>query len=621
MRYLLVFLVLQTAVAELSGQHSTSQFPNPVTEDWIRSHLQTTSPRLILTSETEQLLRQELEQDSTIREAWDLLLKQADKILKTEPLVYKKTGKRLLSVSREALRRLSTLALAYRIEKAPAYLAKIEEDLEAICGFDDWNPSHFLDVAEMAFAVALTIDWCGEWMHDEVRDQAHDALIEKALKPGLDTIGTWWVDAHHNWNLVCHGGLAVAALVTFEKAPELATRTLHRSVEKIPLGLGPYAPDGVYPEGPSYWFYATDYLTATLSAFQTALGTRFGFAKAPGLQESALYSQITAGATGDYYNFFDAGTNGFHSLGHFGLLAWFGQQGTVLFDWDAYREALAQSKKEVAKESRFHPLHLLSIVRFVEQAQAPKQLPEAWVGRGDSPIGVLRDNNSGFYLAAKGGRAADNHGNMDAGSFIFELNGVRWSVDPGNQSYHPLEVIMGDQLWNRDQNSPRWQLLTKNNYGHSTLTVNGNMHLADARATLKDSKLKTKKPRITFDLTPVFDQELELAERTFRKKNGRTLQICDRFVCAPHTQTLTWQFITQAEVIKQEKGVLLKQKRQSLNLRVKSPKQYEIKVVPLSPPPLDFDKDIPNLKRVEIQFDRSVFGSGKGKIVVLLSGN
>ena len=33
------------------------------------------------------------------------------------------------------------------------------------------------------------------------------------------------------------------------------------------------------------------------------------------------------------------------------------------------------------------------------------------------------------------------HGNMDAGTFVFELNGVRWVVDPGNQSYYPLNKI------------------------------------------------------------------------------------------------------------------------------------------------------------------------------------
>ena len=40
---------------------------------------------------------------------------------------------------------------------------------------------------------------------------------------------------------------------------------------------------------------------------------------------------------------------------------------------------------------------------------------------------------------------------MDGGSFIFELNGVRWVVDPGNQDYNDLEQT-GFDLWGKCQN-------------------------------------------------------------------------------------------------------------------------------------------------------------------------
>ena len=35
---------------------------------------------------------------------------------------------------------------------------------------------------------------------------------------------------------------------------------------------------------------------------------------------------------------------------------------------------------------------------------------------------------------------------MDAGSFVFELNGVRWAIDPGVQDYNALEQA-GFDLW------------------------------------------------------------------------------------------------------------------------------------------------------------------------------
>ena len=74
---------------------------------------------------------------------------------------------------------------------------------------------------------------------------------------------------------------------------------------------------------PSYWFYATTYLTVAVSAYESALGTDFGFTDAPGVMESAVFSQVLAGPSGEFYNYFDASLGGFQSLVHFGLLSWF----------------------------------------------------------------------------------------------------------------------------------------------------------------------------------------------------------------------------------------------------------------------------------------------------------
>ena len=138
-------------------------------------------------------------------------------MLELFPLVRQMRGRRLLGVSREAVRRLSTLALAYRFEREESYLHRLEEELKAVCSFSDWNPSHFLDVAEMAAGVALALDWAGEWISQEVNEMARFALVNKALKPGLaSSSDNWWITTDNNWNLVCHGGLSLAALAVYE---------------------------------------------------------------------------------------------------------------------------------------------------------------------------------------------------------------------------------------------------------------------------------------------------------------------------------------------------------------------------------------------------------------------
>lgn len=593
-----------------------------VTQNWIQKSLATTSPKLILTPALENTFKQKLKSDKATQLAYQLLLQRADALLDTKPLERKQIGKRLLSVSREAVRRLSTLSLAYRIAQREDYLKRIEQELLAVSEFKDWNPSHFLDVAEMSMAVAVALDWCGAWLSDEVKKKAKTALIEKGLKQSIAAEPfNWWVDAYHNWNLVCHGGMSMAAIAVFEEEPEIASLVLNRAVEKIPLGLTPYAPDGIYPEGPSYWFYATHYLTIALSSYETALATDFELTNAQGFLESAMVSEITAGATGRYYNFFDGSENGYHSLAHFGLLAWFAHRSSTTFDETKYIVALQNALASEGKGSRFYAFNLLNIVALDEDKKQPSIRPTAWAGEGESPIIVFRsaETTDDLFLAAKGGRAADNHGNMDVGSFIFELDGVRWSIDPGNQNYNDLEQLMGGELWNRGQDSKRWTLLTKNNYGHSTLTINGAMHLADARSILIEENLSNAQPSATFDLTPVFGATAKKVHRTFKKLDSKTVEIKDEVDFSKQTQTLTWQMMTQATVKEEGNELLLMQDGKQLKLSVVQPADCTFKIVSLTPPPLEYDKTIPNLKRIEINMERKLFNGASGAIIIQLT--
>ena len=601
--------------ADLHMQGPAAKEPaSPVTEEWVEEHLFGTHPRLILTPRLEQQIWQQMDSgDSLTILGMELLRRQADSMLNSEPLERKLTGRRLLGVSREAIGRLTTLSLAYRFHQDPRYLQKLEEELRAVCGFEDWNPSHFLDVAEMAAGVALALDWAGEWLSPEVMELAHRALVDKALGPATDPTGdNWWIATNNNWNLVCHGGLSLAALTVFEQEPRLASAVLRQAVEHIPLALLPYGPEGVYPEGVSYWFYATTYLTSVLSACETALGTDFGFSRVPGVRESAVFSQVMAGPSGEYYNFFDSGLEGFGSLTHLGLLSWFARRSGIGVDRKA-SESLFRSELEHLDQvgsARFFPVFLLHMVQADPGVRDGSGGPGNWSGQGEEPVVILGDPvrlPDGYFLAAKGGRAADNHGNMDAGSFVFELDGVRWSVDPGNQDYNALEQIMGMDLWNSAQDSPRWSLLTKSSEGHSTLVVNGEKHVADARATLVFRDIRGPVPQYTFDLGAIYGSRVEQARRSFSRPSGTMLHVSDEVAFSPETRNLTWQLITRADIEIEGDGATLRQDGATLHMRVSSQAPFHIRVVSLDPPPLPYDKRIEGLKRLEVTWDRGDF--------------
>ena len=118
-----------------------------------------------------------------------------------EKLVYKVApgGEGILGTSRAALRRLFFMAYAYRVTGVQKYLDAAVADLRTVCGYKDWSPSHYLDVAEMSLGVAIAYDWLFYDLPNDVRELAREKLIEYGLKTYP---GQWYLDATNNWNQV-----------------------------------------------------------------------------------------------------------------------------------------------------------------------------------------------------------------------------------------------------------------------------------------------------------------------------------------------------------------------------------------------------------------------------------
>jgi hypothetical protein len=205
---------------------------------------------------------------------------------------------------------------------------------------------------------------------------------------------------------------------------------------------------------------------------------------------------------------------------------------------------------------------------------------------------------------------------MDAGSFIFELNGIRWVIDPGNQSYHEIEKT-GFNLWGNCQTCERWTLLTKSNFGHSTLTVNDRLHVNNGFASIIDYN-GTEKPEATIDMSNVFGGLLNSATRRFVKEDNRSLLIEDVFQLSDSTRNITWQLITAADVQLVKGGAILKQDGKQLILKNLSHPDLALSVISLDPPPLELDRKIEGLKRIEIRMPAYLFPQKEGKITVRL---
>jgi len=606
----LLFIIFQTAFS----QENVIKLQNPFSESYVKSKLSRPAPRLILTPSIEKNLKRKLKVDPVVQNYYAAMQLNAKEILAESVLTYNVVGRRLLGTSREMLRRMTILSMVYRIDREPSILNKINDELIAVCNFPDWNPSHFLDVAEMALAVAIAVDWTGNFLPEKTRQLAITSLIEKCINASFGKKDPDWVNETHNLNQVCNGGMIAAAIVIGDQNPALAAKTIKRSIDGMPYALKQYAPSGVYPEGATYWDYGTSYSCISASMLESAFGTDFGISDYPSFIESANFKMLSVAPSGWYFNFADCGDRE-GSNGDI-ILAWFAKEtGNPLY---LQKDRFLKPADKMGNLSRLAGAGLVWLSQF--SPSESYELPLAWKGDGSNPLIIFRgdvNDPHNYYFGGKGGKGNLNHGNLDAGSFVFELDGVRWSVDPGNQDYHELEQA-GFDLWNQTQSSQRWTLLTKGNHGHSTLTVNDERFIVSAIAPLTSFK-DGKYPEATVDLTSVFGNRMRSAIRKFTKDTDYSIVIEDEIVLGDSVRSVTWAMMTTAEVIPAKDGAILRQSGKELLLQIASPAEVGISTIMMDPPPLRLDRKIPGLKRIEIRMPAYIFSDGKGMVRVRLT--
>ena len=617
-----VFLIIRPDIAKSQDDNELAKLENPMSVSFLNKNLARQLPRLVLNNEIERRLRQKLQTDPLTQNIYQAIRYHAEAVLEKDIITLDipdnpLSQKNQLGISRNFLFRMNMLAMVYRMEKDQKMLQRINEELLAACNFPTWNPRHFLDVGEMSLAIALALDWTAGDLPQATIAMAKKSLIEKGIKPAWPEDGSTpgWVNNTNNWNQVCNAGMIAASIAIAETDPELAAKTIHRSIEGMNHALREYAPDGAYPEGPIYWGYGTQFSVVTAAMFESAFGTDFGLADFPGFKESAVYAMLMLSPTNRLYNYADCNeqAEGYSTF----TLTWFAAKtGNRHF---LNEKALMSEPERMGKISRLAGAGLVWMAQFSEKESNP--LPNAWKGGGANPVVVFtagENDANGYYFGGKGGRGSVNHGNMDGGSFIFELNGVRWSIDPGNQGYGPLERA-GFDLWSRCQECDRWKLLTKNNFGHSTLSVNDKLHVVDGMAEIIDFQ-KGDQPEATIDLTPAFENLLSSASRRFVKVSPSSLIIEDDIVISENTKSITWQMMTTADVKVVRGGAIFQQDGKYLQLKNLSHPQIDVSVISLDPPPFGFDKTIHGLKRIEIRIPAWTIEGNATQIRVQLSG-
>ena len=512
-------------------------------------------PRLLASAARFAEIRQQIQKDEVMQQWYQELKWKANYYVRdTELPKYTIDGAaQLLPVSRRLVERISVLGLVYLISGEPQYLNKTWQELEAVVQFRDWNPTHFLDTAEMTYGVALAYDWLYDSWNQTQKSLLRQAIIEKGLKPALVgySLAERWTEVENNWNQVCNSGIGLGALSILSEKPAIASQALAMALSKLPLAMQHYAPDGGWSEGIHYWHYGTLHNTLLLAALNTSMGKDFDLSLMTGFAETGFFPIYLTNQSGLPFNFADSKYRPIDAPEMF----WLSRR----FEQPAFAQYARQRKDPSAMDLIwYHPeveaenFSSLALDRYFQSVEVVS-LRSDW------------QDKEGIFFAFKAGDNQAYHGNLDLGTFVLDAMGIRWAVDLGGDDYSLPGYF--------DRAKQRWDYYRMRTEGQNTLVINPDRdpdQNINATAEIVRTKFTPEHAYAIADLTPAYTPEVNQVTRGIALKNQRQQALIQDEIKTEQAIDVYWFMHTNADIniAPDRKSVLLSQDGKQLAAQI-----------------------------------------------------
>ena len=355
------------------------------------------------------------------------------------PLAYQLDAaeKRILHISNAALLRIFSCAYAYRATGDRKYLDHAENDINTVCAFPDSNGHrHYLDVGEMAAAVALGYDRLYAGLKPETRANAERALREYAFDTAADYGSSFYNKVSKAGTRVCNAGRSAARWPSTRRAPRRPKAIIEKSLEsnrtavRSPLRAPRKLPRRVRLLGVRYGIRSPDAYGARNrrrvrrrhlrhSRFRPhgRMAALHGRHETPRIQLRGYPSVLGQRRYSEWY---------FADRFKKPSILYFNKRNLDALTTDYYN-----------RNHRLLPMIMVFAGRVdLNSVTPPTQKVRA--GEGVTPVVLVHTDwtwsDTDKYLGIKGGKARSSHAHMDAGSFVYDAYGVRWSMDIGRQA-------------------------------------------------------------------------------------------------------------------------------------------------------------------------------------------
>ena len=376
----------------------------------------------------------------------------------------------------------------------------------------------------------------------------YGAIKKQILDPYLnpdEQRPNWWLafdmtsaNTINNWNPWCNADVILCFLL-MENDPVVLDKALAQSAKSVDKFLAYVKTDGACEEGPAYWGHAAGKLYDYLQIMSDASGGRFSIFSDPQIRWMGEYISRSFVNDGWVVNFADASAR----LSYTPALIY--NYGTAvnsneMLDFAIYN--LGNAKKQ--NFSRPKPTvwtdgyRCLESLRYIPQMTASVDALNGRLASGES-FDALRSelrthvpsftwypetefcymlNDSGWFVASKGGHNNESHNHNDIGTFILYVDGTPMFVDAGVGTYtkktfskdrytiwsmcsdwHNLPIINGiTQKFGRNYRSDAVKAVNGKSSKSFTLDISG-AYPADSRCQswIRSYKLTSKTLSIT----------------------------------------------------------------------------------------------------------------------------
>ena len=520
---------------------------------YAESDLNGVHPRIMATAKDFERIKKEVTSNTYMSNWYQQLLVEANALVedRVTPLKYElRDGVRLLEVANEALDNMYILGMAYQLTGEKKYAERAWVDLEAISNFKDWYAIP-LDTGTFCAAAAIGYDWIYDYLNDDQKKLVEQAVYNNGYTLACDEymgknalLGRTTVS--YNQCAIINTGFTMAALAFMDVYPTESAYIASNAIKAADINLTEFGPDGAYREGAGYWQYTTQFVAKLLSSLDIVFDTCFSLDLCEGLSTTAEYMMYVQSDRG-IFNYNDSKQNIYYCPEFFYLSNKYKDPSITSASLYMYKGKLQGST--YASDLALSLLWLDTSIG-VDESSLPK-LDIAYYGEGLVTMRDTWEYGSASFVGIHGGFNQIVHGQLDAGSFVYDYSGVRWIKEIGSTPYDTS--VSGDY----NDNGGRWRLFRSKAEAHNTIVIvnsntskEGTDQVVKAGASLERFENDNKGGIAVLDMSAVYNGlGAEKAKRgLFFTDDRSSVVIRDEITLSEANSTVYSFFLTDTAV-------------------------------------------------------------------------